>query len=166
MFRLYALLVVATTAAHGDELADKKIAMAMMSLAIGAIAFCLGFACGCWWSHRKLVSPSTPARLCAGGPIDSGSIESELDKLLMKFSFAELRAMAVAFTVPHGRTKSVAVGNLVATEKLATDQQAKLMRELQAKYKHMRDLVITPADISSRTDAAAWISKVRDEFAE
>ena len=154
MFRLYALLVVATTAAHGDELAGKKIAMAMMSLAIGAIAFCLGFACGCWWSHRKLVS------------IEPESIESELDKLLMKFTFVELRAMAVAFTVPHGRTKSVAVGNLVATEKLATDQQAKLMRELQAKYKHMRDLVITPADISSRTDAAAWISKVRDEFAE
>ena len=151
MFRLYALLVVATTAAHGDELSDKKIAMAMMSL---AIAFCLGFACGCWWSQRKLV------------PIEPESIESELDKLLMKFSFVELRAMAVAFTVPHGRTKSVAVGNLVATEKLATDKQAKLMRELQAKYKHMRDLVITPADISSRTDAAAWISKVRDEFAE
>jgi hypothetical protein len=158
MFRLYALLVVATTAAHGDELAEKKLAMVMAVMMSLAIVFCLGFACGCWWM-RKLVS------------IEPETIERELDKLLMKFTFSELRSMALAFAVPHGRTKSVAVGNLVATEKLATEQQAKLMRELQAKYKHMpRDvslcLVITPADISTRTAASAWIFKVRQEFAE
>ena len=163
------------------QVLDMEVGLLISLAMIIAIAFSLGMCCGCLCKRPKSMGAFGAAWAAAWGEPELHSVrmgqafgapgaalvETELHSVLMGMKFEELKGLAKAHRVPHGRNKGAVVSKLVATQKIATELQAKQMLELKVKaFTQGLNVNIAAADISSEIAATSWICKVREDCAK